>query len=179
MDRGTRFEELVLQYLSTDPRWAEQFSRVWMWTDWPGAEQDKRDTGIYLVAQDRNFCAIQCKSYEPQHANKKYDIGSSFTASGTGGPRVIISTTEKWGCPRRGRAGRPANPRHAPRPVLHRQRSGLSRCSPRSSIASASTSSRVRLLTDYKVLILPIDEGRSRQGSPTGHRRRILRAQSR
>lgn len=27
-DRGTRFEELMLQYLSTDPQWTEQFSRV-------------------------------------------------------------------------------------------------------------------------------------------------------
>lgn len=101
-DRGTRFEELVLQYLSTDPQWTEQFSRVWMWTDWPGAEHDKRDTGIDLVAQDREtggFCAIQCKFYEPQHTIQKDDIDSFFTASGKGGftRRMIISTTEKWG----------------------------------------------------------------------------------
>ncbi|MFJ8944265.1 DEAD/DEAH box helicase [Streptomyces sp. NPDC102395] len=101
-DRGTRFEELVLQYLSTDPQWTEQFSRVWMWTDWPGAEHDKRDTGIDLVAQDREtggFCAIQCKFYEPHHTIQKDDIDSFFTASGKGGftRRMIISTTEKWG----------------------------------------------------------------------------------
>src|SRR5690349_988589 len=68
-DRGTRFEELMVQYLSTDPQWTEQFTRVWMWADWPGATLDKRDTGIDLVAQDREtggFCAIQCKFYEPQ-----------------------------------------------------------------------------------------------------------------
>ncbi|MEU0896994.1 DEAD/DEAH box helicase [Streptomyces massasporeus] len=101
-DRGTRFEELILQYLSTDPQWTEQFSRVWMWTDWPGAEHDKRDTGIDLVAQDREtggFCAIQCKFYEPQHTIQKDDIDSFFTASGKGGftRRMIVSTTEKWG----------------------------------------------------------------------------------
>lgn len=101
-NRGTRFEELMLQYLSTDPQWTEQFSRVWMWADWPGAEQDKRDTGIDLVAQDREtggFCAIQCKFYEPQHTIQKDDIDSFFTASGKGGftRRMIISTTEKWG----------------------------------------------------------------------------------
>ncbi|MGW6981227.1 DEAD/DEAH box helicase [Streptomyces sp. NPDC054932] len=101
-DRGTRFEELMLQYLSTDPQWTEQFSRVWMWADWPGAENDKRDTGIDLVAQDREtggFCAIQCKFYEPQHTIQKDDIDSFFTASGKGGytRRMIISTTEKWG----------------------------------------------------------------------------------
>ncbi|MBV9026659.1 MAG: DEAD/DEAH box helicase [Streptomycetaceae bacterium] len=101
-DRGTRFEELMLQYLSTDPQWTKQFSRVWMWADWPGAETDKRDTGIDLVAQDREtggFCAIQCKFYEPQHTVRKEDIDSFFTASGKGGftRRLIISTTEKWG----------------------------------------------------------------------------------
>ncbi|MFG2213148.1 DEAD/DEAH box helicase [Streptomyces sp. NPDC048638] len=101
-DRGTRFEELILQYLSTDPQWNEQFSRVWMWADWPGAEHDKRDTGIDLVAQDREtggFCAIQCKFYEPQHTIQKDDIDSFFTASGKGGftRRMIVSTTEKWG----------------------------------------------------------------------------------
>ncbi|MFI1989752.1 DEAD/DEAH box helicase [Actinoplanes sp. NPDC020271] len=101
-DRGTRFEELMLQYLSTDPQWTEQFSRVWMWADWPGTAHDKRDTGIDLVAQDRetgSFCAIQCKFYEPQHTVSKEDIDSFFTASGKGGftRRIIISTTEKWG----------------------------------------------------------------------------------
>ncbi|MEU6024356.1 DEAD/DEAH box helicase [Micromonospora sp. NPDC047134] len=100
-DRGSRFEELMLRYLSTDPQWTEQFSRVWMWADWPGAAADKRDTGIDLVAQDREtggFCAIQCKFYEPQHTVEKRDIDSFFTASGKGGftRRLIISTTDKW-----------------------------------------------------------------------------------
>ncbi|WP_019819475.1 DEAD/DEAH box helicase [Saccharomonospora saliphila] len=100
-DRGTRFEELMVQYLSTDPQWSEQFSRVWMWADWPGAEHDKRDTGIDLVAQDRRtgeFCAIQCKFYDPDHTVRKEDIDSFFTASGKGdfARRMIISTTDKW-----------------------------------------------------------------------------------
>lgn len=98
---GTAFEELMVQYLSTDPQWTEQFSRVWMWADWPGAKGDKRDTGIDLVAQDREtggFCAIQCKFYEPDHTLQKEDIDSFFTASGKGGftRRMIISTTDKW-----------------------------------------------------------------------------------
>ncbi|MDT3397095.1 type ISP restriction/modification enzyme [Streptomyces sp. B1866] len=87
--------------MSTDPQWTEQFSRVWMWADWPGAEHDKRDTGIDLVAQDREtggFCAIQCKFYEPHHTIRKEDIDSFFTASGKGAftRRMIISTTDKW-----------------------------------------------------------------------------------
>lgn len=100
-DRGTGFEELMLKYLSTDPQWTEQFSRVWMWADWPGAAHDRRDTGIDLVALDREtggYCAIQCKFYEPHHTVEKSDIDSFFTASGKGGftRRLIISTTEKW-----------------------------------------------------------------------------------
>ncbi|MEU8285533.1 type ISP restriction/modification enzyme [Micromonospora sp. NPDC048905] len=100
-DRGTGFEELMLKYLSIDPQWTEQFSRVWMWADWPGAAHDRRDTGIDLVALDREtggYCAIQCKFYEPHHTVEKADIDSFFTASGKGGftRRLIISTTEKW-----------------------------------------------------------------------------------
>lgn len=101
-ERGTRFEELMVRYLSTDPQWTEQFSRVWMWADWSGTAHDTRDTGIDLVAQDREsggFCAIQCKFYEPQHTVGKEDIDSFFTASGKGRftRRMIISTTDKWG----------------------------------------------------------------------------------
>jgi predicted helicase len=89
-------------YLGIDPTWTEQFSRVWLWADWPGAAANKQDTGIDLVAQDREtggFCAIQCKFYEPDHTVSKADIDSFFTASGKGGftRRMIISTTEKWG----------------------------------------------------------------------------------
>jgi predicted helicase len=101
-ERGTRFERLMVKYLSTAPQWTEQFSKVWMWADWPGTAQNKKDTGIDLVAQDREtggFCAIQCKFYEPDHTVQKSDIDSFFTASGKGvfTRRMIISTTEKWG----------------------------------------------------------------------------------
>ncbi|MDQ2815446.1 MAG: DEAD/DEAH box helicase family protein [Actinomycetota bacterium] len=101
-ERGSRFEKLMRSYLGIDPAWAEQFSKVWLWADWPGAAANKQDTGIDLVAQDREtggFCAIQCKFYEPGHTVSKADIDSFFTASGKGGftRRMIISTTEKWG----------------------------------------------------------------------------------
>jgi predicted helicase len=101
-ERGSRFEKLMRSYLGIDPTWAEQFSKVWLWADWPGAAANKQDTGIDLVAQDREtggFCAIQCKFYEPDHTVSKADIDSFFTASGKGSftRRMIISTTEKWG----------------------------------------------------------------------------------
>jgi predicted helicase len=101
-ERGTRFEELMVQYLRTDPQWSSQFSNVWMWADSPLASEDKRDVGIDLVARDietDGYCAIQCKFYEPDHTVQKRDIDSFFTASGKGSfsRRLIISTTEKWG----------------------------------------------------------------------------------
>ena len=73
-----------------------------MFGEWRGAEADKRDVGIDLVAQDREtggFCAIQCKFYEPDHRLQKSDLDSFFTASGKGGftRRMIISTTDHWG----------------------------------------------------------------------------------
>ncbi|MFD9781741.1 DEAD/DEAH box helicase [[Kitasatospora] papulosa] len=101
-ERGTRFERLMVKFLRTDPQWNEQFSQVWLWADWPGAAANKKDTGIDLVAQDREtggFCAIQCKFYEPTHTVQKPDIDSFLATSGKGGftRRMIISTTEKWG----------------------------------------------------------------------------------
>ncbi len=92
----------MVQYLGADPDWSEQFTQVWMYHNWPGAESDKRDVGIDLVAQDREtggYCAIQCKFYEPQHTVQKSDLDSFFTASGKGvfTRRMIISTTDKWG----------------------------------------------------------------------------------
>ncbi|MCF4139889.1 DEAD/DEAH box helicase [Streptomyces sp. Tue 6430] len=99
---GTAFERLMVRFLSTDPLWSEQFSRVWMYGEWHGAAGDQRDLGIDLVAQERNtgaLWAIQCKFYEPEHTVQKADIDSFFTASGKGGfaRRLIISTTDKWG----------------------------------------------------------------------------------
>ena len=49
--KGTAFERLVRQFLLTDPRYAERFDEVWMWSDWPerGARPDR---GIDLVARE-------------------------------------------------------------------------------------------------------------------------------
>ncbi len=100
-ERGERFEQLMAQYLRLDPLYAQQFSDVWMWSEWPGRE-GKGDTGIDLVAREREsgeYCAIQCKFYDPKHYLQKADIDSFFTASGKHPftNRLIISTTDRWG----------------------------------------------------------------------------------
>jgi predicted helicase len=99
-DKGDMFERLMQAFFKLDPLYAERFSNVWMWTEWP--ERGKTpDRGIDLVAQEResgNYCAIQCKFYDAKHCLDKADIDSFFTESGKEPftSRIIVSTTDKW-----------------------------------------------------------------------------------
>ncbi|MDP3331461.1 MAG: type ISP restriction/modification enzyme [Methylococcaceae bacterium] len=67
------------------------------------------DVGIDLVARERytgDYCAIQCKFYDPASQLQKSDIDSFFTESGkvfstnegtkSFTSRIIVSTTDKW-----------------------------------------------------------------------------------
>ncbi len=99
-DKGSKLEELMAQFLRTDPVYAEQFSDVFLWQEWPGRD-GKHDTGIDLVAVDRltgAHVAIQCKFYAPGSTIGKTDIDSFLSASGKEGfaQRIIVSTTDKW-----------------------------------------------------------------------------------
>ncbi len=99
-DKGTRFEKLIKAYLRVDPVFADQFSDVWLWGEYPG-NNGKHDTGIDLVAEDRNtghHVAIQCKFFAPSTSVSKPMIDSFLAASGKDGfkERIIVSTTEKW-----------------------------------------------------------------------------------
>ena len=63
-DLGARFEKITKDFLKTDKLYANRFSRVWLWKEWP--KNDGADTGIDLVAEeqrDSSLCAIQCKCY--------------------------------------------------------------------------------------------------------------------
>ena len=98
---GDRFERLICRYLELDPIYAERFSRVWMWNEFP-QKGNVGDVGIDIVAEERatgEFCAIQCKFYLPDHTLAKGDIDSFFTASGKSlfTSCMIVSTTDKWG----------------------------------------------------------------------------------
>lgn len=99
-DMGDRFERLVANYLTIDPQYQEIYSDVWLWGEWPD-RNNKADTGIDLVAKERwtgEYCAIQCKFYDPDYSLQKGDIDSFFTASGKAPftSRMIVSTTDKW-----------------------------------------------------------------------------------
>ncbi|MDI1496105.1 MAG: restriction enzyme, partial [Cenarchaeum symbiont of Oopsacas minuta] len=62
-DLGNRFEKITKDFLKTDKLYANRFTKVWLWKQWP--ENDGADTGIDLVAEqtDDELCAIQCKCY--------------------------------------------------------------------------------------------------------------------
>jgi predicted helicase len=99
-DKGSKLERLMKAYLETDPVFAEQFSGVWRWTDWPGRE-GRPDTGIDLVATDAvtgGLVAIQCKFFASDSTISKPDIDSFLSASGKEGftERIIVSTTDRW-----------------------------------------------------------------------------------
>lgn len=90
----------MVEYLRAEPIYAEKFSKVWRWSEWPDNNR-KGDTGIDLVVEtnDGGYCAVQCKFYDPNHTLAKADIDSFFTASGKAPftSRMIISTTDLWG----------------------------------------------------------------------------------
>ena len=99
-DMGDKFERLIAAFLSSDPMYKDKYSDVWIWDEWPGRGKQP-DTGIDLVAKDRmtgEYCAIQCKFYDPASTLQKEDIDSFFTTSGKPPftSRIIASTTDNW-----------------------------------------------------------------------------------
>jgi len=99
-DMGDKFERLIANYLINDPLYKDKFSNVWLWMEWP-RRGNQPDTGIDLVAKDRytgEYCAVQCKFFDPNYTLQKGDIDSFFTASGKAPfvNRIIVSTTDKW-----------------------------------------------------------------------------------
>ena len=101
-EKGTYFEELIIQYLKHEASYHDLYSNVWTYANWArGQGLDARDSGIDLVAQTRGtdeFHAIQCKFYAQDHRIQKRDIDSFFTASGKQPftHRLIVSTALHW-----------------------------------------------------------------------------------
>ena len=106
-DLGGKFERLIKSYLLTDPTYKNLYSEVSLWNEWQ--YKWSSDTGIDLVAIERDtgdYCAIQCKFYDPNRTLQKGDIDSFFTTSGrrfmtregekSFNSRLFVSTTDKW-----------------------------------------------------------------------------------
>lgn len=110
-DKGDRFERLMQAYLQTDPRYADLFTHVWLWNEFP-ARRDfgGQDTGIDLVARTTSggYWAIQCKCFQESAVIDKPAVDSFLATSSrqfkddqlrsTGfAHRLWISTTNHWG----------------------------------------------------------------------------------
>lgn len=103
-EKGTYFEELIIAFLENDPVQKTQYDKVWTYVDW-AKEHDVSggDTGIDLVAriaEDRTYCAIQCKFYDEDHKIQKGDIDTFFAASSKTHftRRLFVDSTRKeWG----------------------------------------------------------------------------------
>jgi len=104
-DKGTSFENLMVQYFLNEPKYAEIYTEVLSYSDWVekyGEKlniTDKRDYGIDLVAVtiDGEFHPIQCKNYNTTKIQKK-DIDSFLGGSGKSyfAYRYIVASTDDW-----------------------------------------------------------------------------------
>ncbi|MDQ8906194.1 DEAD/DEAH box helicase [Acinetobacter nosocomialis] len=104
-DKGTSFENLMVQYFLNEPKYAEIYTEVLSYSDWVekyGEKlniADKRDYGIDLVAVtiDGEFHPIQCKNYNTTKIQKK-DIDSFLGGSGKSyfAYRYIVASTDDW-----------------------------------------------------------------------------------
>ncbi|WP_156907576.1 type ISP restriction/modification enzyme [Anaerobiospirillum succiniciproducens] len=110
-DKGTDFERLSLDFLTNEPTYKDQFTKVQMYSDWAKEHSDleinAKDIGIDLVATDvmadeakeQTYTAIQCKFYAADRVVSKDDIDSFLSASDKTyySKRFIIATNQKWG----------------------------------------------------------------------------------
>ena len=106
-EKGTYFEELIRTYFRNEPKYANYYSDVWLFSDWAnevGTAQfgfNAKDKGIDLVAKvsgTYEYHAIQCKCYAENYRVKKADIDSFFNESGKSvfTYRTIVTTTNDW-----------------------------------------------------------------------------------
>lgn len=66
--KGTKFEQLIANWFLSDPVYAPQVSKVWMWNDFPARKDfgTGHDVGIDLVilTTDDEYWSVQCKCYQ-------------------------------------------------------------------------------------------------------------------
>jgi len=111
-DKGTKFERLMQAYLKTDPKYADRFKKVWMWSDFPSkGDLGGTETGIDLIALtvSGEYWAIQCKCFQEETVIDKPAVDSFLATSGRKftdketlktakfSHRLWISTSNNWG----------------------------------------------------------------------------------
>ena len=108
-DKGTRFENLVLDFLQNDPTYKNDFIKIQTYADWAQEHKNlvpnQKDIGIDLVAtnlcldnEEQTYTAIQCKFYAQDASVPKKEIDSFLAASDT--PfftgRMMVATNSNW-----------------------------------------------------------------------------------
>lgn len=99
-EQGRRFERLAKRFLEVEPKFADQFSDVWLWNEWPGRE-NRPDNGIDIVAKDRytgELTGVQVKFFDPEKKLQKGSIDSFFTELGKVdfANGMVIDTALEW-----------------------------------------------------------------------------------
>ena len=94
--RGHEFEPIAKWFLENDPVQKSQFSRVWLWKDWPGTSA--ADAGIDLVAErgDGDLVAVQVKCYREDRFVSKRDMDTFLSESSRPefSERLLIATCD-------------------------------------------------------------------------------------
>ena len=106
VDKGTKFERLMKNFLLTYQVYSGVFEKVWLWKDFPyRAEFGGKDLGIDIVAKTFNgeFWAVQCKCYAETTRIDKPAVDSFLATSSKifdgdkkFANRLWISTTNNW-----------------------------------------------------------------------------------
>ena len=84
-NKGTRFEELIREYLWADPKYGVYLKDIWLWRDFPSRKDfgSGHDVGIDLVARtmDGHYWAIQCKCYQENASIQKAEVDTFITTA--------------------------------------------------------------------------------------------------
>lgn len=78
--QGSKWEDLIVAFLTSDPLYRKRFAEVHLWKDWAAKKEiDKQDKGVDIVAVrfDGGLCAVQCKfKSDPAKKLSKGDVDS-------------------------------------------------------------------------------------------------------
>ena len=86
-DKGYRFERLMQSFLKTYPVYADLFTKIWLWNEFPSRGDfgsGDKDLGIDIVAMTKygDYWAVQCKCYKEDARIDKPKVDTFLSTSG-------------------------------------------------------------------------------------------------
>lgn len=84
-------------FLESDPGFAAEFERVWLWDEWPGRWGPDRGIDLIAVRPDGRVAAVQAKNYGERHTVTKRDVDTFLSESNRVGidERLLIASTDR------------------------------------------------------------------------------------